>query len=460
MIFSDARYRLISPISEGGFGSVYLAEQVSLKREVVIKLLKPEAVANDIARERFRREALMISRFSHPNIITYHDSGIDGDGNPFLVMEFLRGETLSSYCRRKFPLPLCEIVRYILEIAGALSYSHKNGIIHRDVKPSNIFIVVPAGEAPFAKLFDFGIAAASKVPREVADSEEFRNLTRTGYIVGTPEYLAPELLHGDDYDGRVDQYALAIVAYEMVSGKRLFAAPNRLEVFMRQTDYSPPPLNSLSIGRRIPERLDAAIAKAMSKDPAERFRSMDEFRDEINMSMRGFDDRSFNTRTSVASVDDDGRTVTSTRVMDGKKWKLPAAVCAGIAALIAGLYYFFDETAVDEHGSGYPVIGSEIPETWSRRPSSVWEPSAMTEDGAEPEGIKFKKRKGRLTVNAIPWGNVYIDGKPAGKTPLMDLEIDAGKRRITVENPALGSESEIVTVKPGEGVNLKFNLMD
>ena len=215
-------YEIVSMIGVGGMGEVYKARDSRLDRIIAIKLLPADVAGRVDRRARFEKEARAISSLSHPHICTLYDIGDDG-GRPFIVMEYLEGETLDDRLTRG-PLPAVEVIRYAVQIADALAHAHHAHIVHRDLKPSNVMLTSSG-----AKLLDFGLARRDEVERvgvgTAAMSFRERTLTEEGTILGTFQYMAPEQLQGKNADVRTDMFAFGTVLYEMATGRKTFDAP-------------------------------------------------------------------------------------------------------------------------------------------------------------------------------------------------------------------------------------------
>ncbi|MDX1395026.1 MAG: protein kinase [Gemmatimonadota bacterium] len=256
------RYEIVREVGHGGMATVYLAWDARHGRQVAIKVLDPD-VALEEGGDRFVREIGIAARLSHPHILPLHDSG-RADGLLYYVMPFVEGESLQDRLSRETQLPIDEAVQIAREVAAGLDHAHREGVVHRDIKPGNI-LLTPAG----AVVSDFGIARAL----EGAGAER---LTRTGVAIGTPAYMSPEQSGGPGaIDGRVDQYALACVLYEMLVGEPPFTGPNPQVITARHASAPVPPLNAAR--GTVPEGVIEAIATALAKVPADRFADMAAF---------------------------------------------------------------------------------------------------------------------------------------------------------------------------------------
>jgi len=255
------RYHILEQLGQGGMATVYKAYDTRLERDVAIKVIRTELFGNAIIErilKRFEREAKALARLDHPNIIKVHDYG-EYNGAPYLVMQYVRAGTLKE--RTGQPMPWKQAVQIILPVARALAYAHNEGILHRDVKPSNI--LVTSQNEPI--LSDFGIA-------KILEDEEGQTLTGTGVGVGTPEYMAPEQGLGKDVDGRADVYALGVVMYELLTGRKPYTADTPLAVLLKQVnDPLPRPRDYVS---NLPDEVERVIFKALAKKPEDRYPDM------------------------------------------------------------------------------------------------------------------------------------------------------------------------------------------
>jgi serine/threonine protein kinase/Flp pilus assembly protein TadD len=269
---SVARYRIVSTLGRGSMGLVYLAEDPLLNRRVAIKMVD---VAEDggnweDSRELLLRDAKAVANLSHPNIVTVHDVVEEGS-SAFIVMEYIEGDTLAAHLK-KTPLPDPSFTVQVLRQMGAgLDYAHSKGVIHRDIKPGNVML----GSGGVAKIVDFGIARVSNM----------QTSTPAGFIVGTAAYMSPEQFMGSALDGRADQYSLAAVGYEMMTGSTLFGDQPLPVMAYKAVNEMPPPGSSRNAS--LPSLVDAALTKALAKSPAARYRTCTEFVEELDRAIAG-----------------------------------------------------------------------------------------------------------------------------------------------------------------------------
>ena len=277
-----SHYRVIEKLGAGGMGVVYKAEDVRLRRFVALKFL-PERSAQQVpALERFRREARAASALNHPGICTIYDVG-EQDGQAFIAMEFIEGQTLRSYINAK-PLPLQEILRIGIQIADALDTAHAEGIIHRDIKPANIFVTKRGN----AKVLDFGLAKLlpKGIAPSVTDSGETDSDSTSivGIISGTPSYMSPEQIRGDDLDARSDLFSLGLLLYEMATGRQAFSGKGGFIIEAILTK-SPDPVGA--INPQIPQILEEIIGKALHKNSNQRYQHAADIRADLQQLERG-----------------------------------------------------------------------------------------------------------------------------------------------------------------------------
>lgn len=262
-------YRIVEKLGDGGMGTVYRAVDQMLDREVAIKVLRPELTRQSSLNERFRSEAIAMARVSHPNIATLH--GLERHGEDlYMIMEYVRGETLEHVVQRSGRLDWRRAAEILTSVLEALDHAHDMGVVHRDIKPANIMLT----RAGAVKVMDFGIA------RMVGRSRQ----TQFGHAVGTPMYMAPEQLRGEDVDGRTDLYAVGAMLFELVTGRMAFEADSDYKLMMMQLN-DPPPSPS-SIASDVPASVDRIVLRAMGKKAEARFASASAFRAALQDALR------------------------------------------------------------------------------------------------------------------------------------------------------------------------------
>ncbi|MDQ2673686.1 MAG: Stk1 family PASTA domain-containing Ser/Thr kinase, partial [Chloroflexota bacterium] len=283
----SGRYRLIAPLGDGGMATIWRAVDEQLDREVAVKLLRPQFSADPGFAARFKQEARAAGGLSHPNIVGVYDYGTDGaDGDQYIVMELVEGRDLSAILRERGALSVDDSVRIAIGVAGALEVAHRKGIVHRDVKPGNI-LITDAGDV---KVTDFGIA------RAVSEA----SMTVTGTTLGSVHYFSPEQARGDEVTGASDVYALAIVLYEMLTGRRPFEGDSAAAVALKRLNEDPP--RPSTIGHPLPAGLEAIVMRALEREPAERFPDAGAFAEALRVWRRDPDAAAPMVAAGVAPV--------------------------------------------------------------------------------------------------------------------------------------------------------------
>src|SRR5580765_330789 len=260
------KYRILDKIGRGGMGVVYRGIDETLDREVAIKAISPELVEDDLVR-RFRAEAVTLAKVNHPNIASVYELFRDDD-RLLMVMELVRGQTFEQLITEAGALPVERSTALVGQILDALGHAHRAGIVHRDLKPANLMLT----DAGVVKVMDFGIARVSGTERMTSD----------GLMVGTPAYMAPEQVRGDEVDGRTDLYAAGVVLYRLLTGKLPFKAETA--VAMIQSQLNERPTLARDVRSDLPEWLDAVLMRSLAKRPGDRYQSADEFRRAIDSS--------------------------------------------------------------------------------------------------------------------------------------------------------------------------------
>src|SRR5207249_1557896 len=264
------RYHVVKKLGEGGMGQVYLAEHVKMGRRSAIKVMNPSMVHDPDAVSRFNREAANASRITHPNVCAIYDFGETPDGTIYLAMEFIEGEPLTDLLQREGALAPVRAAHIFVQVADALQAAHDLGIVHRDLKPDNIMLTRARDGADVVKVVDFGIAKA-------VGGDDSQKVTKTGLVVGTPEFMSPEQLAGDRLDGRSDLYSLALVLYRMLAGKLPLEATSVQETMIKRLTDEPTKLAAVRPDLTFPPGLQETLDGALARNPAERYQSVAKF---------------------------------------------------------------------------------------------------------------------------------------------------------------------------------------
>ncbi|HEY4217316.1 MAG TPA: serine/threonine-protein kinase [Gemmatimonadaceae bacterium] len=318
------RYHVLKKLGEGGMGQVYLVEHVKMGRKSALKVMHPGMVKDLDAISRFNREAANASRISHPNVAAVYDFGETPDGIIYLAMEFVDGPPLTQIIEQQGTLPPQRAAEIVRQTGEALAVACDMGIVHRDLKPDNIMIARTRDGADLVKVVDFGIAKAA--------NNDAQKVTKTGLVVGTPDYMSPEQLSGDKLDGRSDIYSLGLVAYNMLTGKLPFPSESAQEsMIMRLTDR-PQPLVAMRPDVSWPDDVQAVMDKALERDVTLRYQTATDFGRALHQAV----DRMPQTAAAVASTvvmsSPETTTVPPTRVSSVPS---PATRVSSIAALDA-----------------------------------------------------------------------------------------------------------------------------
>ncbi|HEY9282844.1 MAG TPA: protein kinase, partial [Pyrinomonadaceae bacterium] len=255
----DGKYRLDALLGEGGMGTVYRATHLLIDRPVAVKVLRPRFVEDEAAQQRFRREARAAGRLRHPNAVAVTDFGDTPEGYVYIVMELLEGRTLRELIADEGPLPAGRAISLMEQAAAAVAAAHEAGVIHRDLKPGNVFVAQGEAARPAVKVLDFGIA---KLAAESAEDADAKNLTQTGVMIGTPRYMSPEQCDGEKLTPASDVYSLGVILYEMLTGTPPFNGPTPLAVALQHSSKPPRPPRELVPA--IPAELERVVLHALA----------------------------------------------------------------------------------------------------------------------------------------------------------------------------------------------------
>ena len=349
------RYHVLKKLGEGGMGTVYLAEHVKMGRKAALKVMNPGMNTDPDAIARFNREAANASRLNHPNVCGIYDFGETPDGLIYLAMEFVEGESLTSLIAKNGSLPAARAASIIHQAADALALAHDYGIVHRDLKPDNIMIAKGRDGGDLVKVVDFGIAKAA--------TSDAQKVTRTGLIVGTPEYMSPEQLAGDKLDGRSDIYSLGLVAFNCLTGRLPFPSESAQEAMIMRLTDKPKTLAEMKPDVEWPPELQAVIDKALAVDANDRYQQSAEFGRDIAKAVEHMPADARSARTVAMAAAPSGA-IPKTRMAPGsseaspgrvKRSPVPMVAAALVVVATIGTVLFLKGR---DHSTSAPPAGS------------------------------------------------------------------------------------------------------
>lgn len=399
------RYEVVRRIGEGGMGLVYEAVHTGIGKRVALKVLRDDYTQRPEVVERFQREAKSASLIGHEHIVDVTDFGVTPTGASYFVMEYLEGEDLATRLERERTLRPAEVVKILLQCCAALGAAHDKGIVHRDVKPENIFLTRRGEDGDFVKIVDFGIAKMSALD---GAGEPGRKLTKTGMIFGTPEYMSPEQAAGKPLDHRVDVYALGVILFECLTGRVPFVGDSFMGILTKHLTEEVPRLADVNPDVDCPPPLEAVMLRAMMKDPAARYASMAEMAEDLRAALGG--------RVAPETRE------TFERLRESASAKSRRVAWAALFAL----------AAAGVTGAGLATLDAEdgreaaLVEQATSSLAAVEAPPA--EPGPSPEAPALPPRVW-VRVETVPAGaeaSVEGAGLACGPTPC-EIEVDAGE---------------------------------
>jgi len=466
----EGKYEIRGIVGEGGMGTVYLAHQGSMDRDVAIKVLRPEYCHNRLAIKRFHREARAASRLTHPNTITVYDSGQSEDGLLYQVIELLNGSPLSDILDEEGALDPHRAIRIVAQICDSLAEAHEAGITHRDLKPENIFIEEKFGNPEFVKVLDFGIA-------KIADANATQ-ATATGMICGTPSYMSPEQAMGRELDGRSDVYSLGILFWELLENKRPYGGDTPMEVMLKHIN-DPVPRLPEAIKGPVRGHLKELFNWVLAKTPEERPQSCQELKARLLQIAAGTPEGEFpegahhTTTMDTAALKPNASGTLNTGLAHSAAFPIPGggesrawigAVALVVAGMVGGAFYLFgsdllglnqsgnESAAGASAGSGPAPAPPDTPSEADDAKEGADSASAVPEAPAEPPPAPEPKFV-EVRISSDPEGATVVDadGAVLGTTPLV-IEREAGSGPMTVTLRREGFQDRPLNVDPAKSL--------
>ncbi len=447
----EDRYRILGTIGTGGMATVYRAEDLSTGEMVVIKKLHPHLASDPGFVERFSREAKILSSLRHRNIVRLRDY-FKEEGDYYLVLEYVEGITLKRLIEEKGALPLPVAVYILYEVADALGYAHRRGILHRDVKSGNIMVGTDGG----VKIMDFGLALVEGYP----------SITEPGVYVGTPEYLAPEILAGERPSVQSDLYALGVMFYEMLAGKNPFKGATPYETINKVLYEKLPPVRKTF--PEYPLWVEELVRKLMAREPKQRFGSADEVVKVLRLHLVVGRRQVARFLLDPSSIQVKGYDVSPLYTVPLWLWLLLllSIVAMGVNLVIrerkmntpfvGGEWDTFVVREPGEHAKGETFVsGGEVSDESATGVAQEEKDTVSREEVATPPDTG----EGYLRVVISPWGDVEVDGKIVGRTPIAKpIVLPAGKHVIRLVHPNRVPWEDTVYFAPGDTVRLQVEL--
>ena len=284
------RYETIRLLGEGGMGRVYLAKQTDLGRQVVVKVMHEHVASDPKFKERFQREMLLMARFQHPYVVALYDASLNDPHGPCIVMEYVRGISLDTLMHRNTRLAPARVGRLLTQLCEALYAAHQEGIVHRDLKPANLMVVDPDTPYEKIKVMDFGLA---KIIENTGNLGMMMHQSNTGldFAVGTPGYISPEQVRGEDTDYRCDIYGVGVIMFELLTGRLPFTRDETMDVLFAHATEMPPTFADAGAGSWVPPEIEAVVMRCLAKNPDERPASARELADQYDKALKLADER-------------------------------------------------------------------------------------------------------------------------------------------------------------------------
>ena len=468
----EGKYKIERMVGKGGMGAVFLAHDLTLDREVAIKVLPPDISQDPKVIQRFQQEAKTAAKLDHTNIIPIYRVESEGGLNYF-VMKYVAGTSLEDVLEQhKQTLTADYIQRVLWEAACALGHAHQRGIVHRDVKPANIMF----DHDGRVMLTDFGISKALQAAS---------GFTGTGMIIGTPHYMAPEQAKGQQVDGRADQYSMGVVGYRMITGQLPFGGDS-VHTILYKHIFEPAPRTS-SIRQDMPPHLSESISRALAKEPEQRYPTMEDFatavwpEQPVSAPTKGAKGSATTRRppprtrgpvtadtpTEVTNAPTTPIPRSGMKVGAGAPKKSRAGLFVGVAVLaVAGVGGYL--ALADKQSAAPPPPVSQPTQTTrapvetvrvTAPPPPVTQTPPRRQTPPPPQTTPPPSAgQGFITVNTEPPSTVFIDGREAGSTPVVEFGVSTGRHTIRVERPGFKTKNETVDVGANATVRKRWVL--
>jgi len=458
----EGKYKVERMLGKGGMGAVFLAHDLTLEREVAIKVLPPDISMDAQIVKRFQQEAKTAAKLDHTNIIPIYRVESEGGLNYF-VMKYIAGTSLEDVLDQKQQLTIDYIQRVLWEAACALGHAHQRGVVHRDVKPANIMF----DHDGRVMLTDFGISKALQAAT---------GFTGTGMIIGTPHYMAPEQAKGGAVDGRADQYSLAVVGYRMITGELPYTGDSVHTILYKHIFEEMPRISTKR--QLVPEFLSHAIGRAMAKEPDQRFSTMEEFATAVwpeqpvaapKPGERAKAQRrpppSSGVRTASADAPTEVTSAPTTpipragmAIPAAKKKRSPLGMVIGTLVVVAigvGGYLTLGKKPASSPPPAPPPV-AVVHDTVRVAATPPPPPRRQTAPPAAPPPAAAAR--GYITVNSEPPGTVFIDGREVGSVPVIEEPVSVGRHTIRVERPGFKTKTETLDVPANNPVRRRYVL--
>ncbi len=426
------RYELRQLIGEGSMGRIFLAEQVSVGRRVAIKIINRELSAKFDTIARFQQEARLLASVKNEHIVDIYDIGETETGDPFIAMEYVDGPSLAQTLREHGPMEPARVIRLLLQVASALATVHEAGVVHRDLKPANIVLLRLAAGAELVKILDFGLA------KVLSDREATGRLTRTGTIVGTPEYMSPEQVAGGHVDHRADIYGFGCTAYEMASGQPPFTGAEVATLYKHMHEPVPP-LSKLRPGLPLP--LARVIHRCLEKQPKDRYPSARELHAALVHAADESGIARAELRAPRSGIDQapDASWLTGSVPLPPRRRRREVVLIAATALVLGLIGGVLVDRALGGGGDGPPA-------------------GASTGAGASP-AVPVAPGRGVLLVTTVPAGaEVSVEGAAPGPSPFVARDLPRGTQHVKVRGRGWMPQDQDIEIAGGQLTELVVKL--